>query len=202
MVSELLLHVCSLSLFGTELVSRDSGAIIIFWRARGCGRTGCSVCSGHLAAAGLYGRQIPFISCLESLVWLLEDAVQMDYVQRVSLRYQHCCSHIHFMSPREKRLPLPCLPDSCLPGGGLQLRKSIKRPGNFNLDRLSKGLFKLTEIAAFLILLHVTVWPLSGHVITHLSHSYPGVHLFLRRIHLLSFDLCFDFKLQRTAAFY
>lgn len=188
--------------FGRELVSRDSKAFVIFWRARACGRTGCSVRSGHLAAASLYRRQIPFISCLGSLVWLLEDAVQMDYVQRVSLRYQHLLlPHSLHVTSRE-RLPLPCLPDSCLPEGGLQLWKSIKRPGNSNLDRLSKGLFKLTEIAAFLILLHVTVWPLSGRVITHLSHSYPGVHLFLCRIHLLSFDLCFNFKLWRTAAFY
>lgn len=203
MVSELLLHVWNLSHFGAELASRDNKAIIIFWRVRAWGRTGCSLCSGHLEAASLYRRQIPFISCLGSPVWLLEDAVQMDCVQRISLRYQHCCLHVPFMSPWEReRLPLPCLADSCLPGGGLQLWKGIKRAGNFNLDRLSERLFKLTEIAAFLMLLHVTVWPLSGHVMTHLSHCYPGVHLFLCRIHLLCLDLCFNFKLWRTAAFY
>lgn len=120
--------------FGRELVSRDSKAIVIFWRARACGRTGCSVCSGHLAAASLYRRQIPFISCLRSLVWLLEDAVQMDYVQRVSLRYQHCCSHIHFTSPRESGYLFPAS------------LTAAYQEGDFNSEKASKDLATLTWI--------------------------------------------------------
>lgn len=134
LVSEHLLHVRSLSHSGTELVSRDSKAVIIFWRARACGKTGCSVCSSHLAAASLYRRQIPFISCLGSLVWLLEGAVQMDYVQKVSPRYQHCCSHIHFTSPRERGYLFPAS------------LTAAYQEGDFNSEKASKDLATLTWI--------------------------------------------------------
>lgn len=134
MVSELLLHVWSLSHFSTELVSRGSKAITIFWRGRACGRTACSVCSGRLAAAGLYRRKIPFISCLGSLVWLLEDAVQMDYVQRVSLGYQHCCSRVHFTSPRERGYLFPAS------------LTAAYQEGDFNSEKTSKDLATLTWI--------------------------------------------------------
>ena len=133
-VSELLLHVWSLSHFGTELVSRDSKAIIIFWRARARRRTSCAVCSGCLAAASLYRRQIPFISCLGSLVWLLEDAVHVDYVQGVSLRYQHCSSHIHFTSPRETGYLFPAS------------LTAAYQEGDFNSEKASKDLATLTWI--------------------------------------------------------
>lgn len=132
MVSELLLHVWNLSHFGTDLVSRDSKAIIIFWRVRAWGRTGCSLCSGRLEAASLYRRQIPFISCLGSPVWLLEDAVQMDCVQRISLRYQHCCSHIHFMSPWERGYLFPAL------------LTAAYQEADFNSEKASKDLATLT----------------------------------------------------------
>lgn len=133
LVSKHPLHVWSLFHSGTELVSRDSKAIIIFWRAWACGKTGCSVCSSHLAAASLYRRQIPFTSCLGSLVWLLEDAVQMDYVQKVSLRYQHCCSHIHFTSPREREAT-----------SSLHPWQLLTRRGDFNSEKASKDLATLT----------------------------------------------------------
>lgn len=156
---------------------------------------GWSVCSRHLDR-----RWIPFISCLGSLVWLPEDAVQMVCVQRVSLRYQHCCSHIQFTSPCEG-LPPPASVTAVYQKGDVNSEKPSKDLATLTW-RLYRGLFKLTEIAAFLILLHVTVWPLPGHVITHLSHSYPGVHLFLCRIHLLSSDWCFNFRLLRMVVFH